>query len=335
MIRPSLLRAAAGVAIVGLFALAGCSDDKKSGADGAATEEGPLSKMFTAAWGDFDQAHFDKQQVEIENLVAECMAAEGFEYVPQDTSSMTVTVSEEDFADRNTAEWVAKNGYGMTMGMGSESEDPDEEDASPGWIDPNSDYVASLSEGEQTAYYEALSGVQNMEMTEEDMDEYVYNWEEGGCYGSAQHEVSGDEQDLYSDPKFEDLNESISELYMSVQTDPRVTEASAKWADCMADAGYDEFTSPDDAMTSLNEAQNELYSWEGEVDEEYTGPSDAAIAEFRELEIATAVADFACKQEADLDKISQKVQFELEEAFVKDHKAAIDEYIAAIQESRK
>ncbi|WP_157607319.1 hypothetical protein [Sanguibacter suarezii] len=336
MIRPSLLRWSTAMALVGALALAGCSDDTKQSSDGSSPDEGPLSKILGAAWEEEDADYYTKQQVEVENLVAECMATEGFEYTPQDYSSMQMaSFDEEDWAARNTEEWVAKNGYGMSVGM--ETEEPTDPDAEEGeeWVDPNADYVSSLSEGEMTAYYEALYGVQDTEMTEEDMEEYVYNWEEGGCQGYAQHEVSGEMDAIYTDPRFEDITEAMNDFYTTVQADPRVTELSSKWASCMADAGYTEFTTPDDAMMSINDAQNELYNWEGDFDEEYTGPSSEEIAELSELEIATALADFKCKQNVDWDKISQKVQFELEETFVKDNKAALDEYVAAIQDARK
>lgn len=336
MIRPSLLRWSSAMALVGVLALTGCSDDKKSSSDGSSPEEGPLSKILSATWEDQDQEYYDKQQVEVENLVAKCMAAEGFEYTPQEPMGSVTVFTEEDWANQNTEEWVAENGYGMSMGMEPTEEpvDPDGEGAEE-WVDPNADYIASLSDTEETAYYEALWGPSDMEMTEEDMEEYVYNWEDGGCQGAAQHEVSGGLEDIYTDPKFEDLNEAMSELYTNALADPRITELSAEWSSCMADAGYTDFATPDEAMMSISDAQNELYNWEGEIDEDYTGPSSEAIAEVRKLEIATAVADFACKQKVDWDKTSQKVQFELEEAFVKDNKAALDEYVAAIQDARK
>ena len=332
MIRPSLLRWSSAMALVGALALTGCSDDTQSSSDDGTPEAGPLSKILSAAWEEQDEDYYAKQQVETENLVAECMAAEGFEYIPQDYSSMTTTFSEDDWADRNTEEWVATNGYGMSMGMEPTEEPVDSEaEETQEWVDPNADYVDSLSESEMTAYSEALWGAPNTEMSEEDMEEYVYNWEDSGCQGAAQHEVSGGVEDINNDPRFEDLYEAMNEFYTSMQADPRIAELSAEWASCMADAGYTDFTTPDDAMMSISDAQNELYNWEGEMDEEYTGPSSEAIAELRELEIATAVADFGCKKKVDWDKTSQKVQFELEEAFVKDNKAALDEYVAAIQ----
>ena len=334
MTRPSLLRWSTTMALVGALALAGCSDDTASSSDGSSSEEGPLSKILSAAWAEQDEDFYTKQQADIENLVAECMAAEGFEYIPQDNSSM-VSMSSDDFADQNTEEWVAKNGYGMTTSMDADESDPDAEPTTDEWVDPNADYVATLSENEATAFYEVLYGAPDMDLTEEEMEDYVYNWEDGGCQGAAQHEVSGETDDIYNDPKFEDLNEAMSELYTTAQSDPRVTEASAQWADCMADAGYTEFTTPEDAFMSINDAQNELYNWEDQTAEEFTEPSSEDLAELRKLEIATAVADFACKQKVDWDKTTQKVQFELEETFVKDHKAELDEYVAAIQSAAK
>lgn len=331
MFRPSHLRWTSALTLAGLLALTGCSDDKASGSDGSEPDEGPLSKILNAAWGEYDEEESNRQQAEVENLVAECMAAEGFEYVPQDFSSMSVSISEEDMEDMNTEEWVAKNGYGMSMGMETSEEPVDEETEE--WVDPNADYLATLSESEATAYYEVLYGVQP-EMTEEEMETYEYTWEDSGCQGSAQHEVFA-EQDIYTDPRFEDLTESINEVYSDSEKDPRLVELAAEWADCMADADFTDFATPQDAMTSVSEAQSEVYTFEGEMTEEYAGPSDEAIAKFRELELSTALADFRCKEKVDWDRVSAEVTFEREEAFVKDNKAALDEFVAAVEESRK
>lgn len=337
MIRSSLLRTSSAAALVGLLALTGCSSDKAAGT-AAGAEEGPLSKILSSAWGDYDEDENNRQQAEIENLVAECMVAEGFEYIPMDYSSMGGgMVTSVDMEDMNTEEWIATNGYGMTVQFPDETADEDLSEDDPGmeFVDPNEDYIASLSETQQSAFYAALSGTMFDDMSEEDWENYVYSWEDNGCQGAAQHKVTGGAEDVYNDPKFTDLMEEIDDFYLAAGKDPRITEISAEWAGCMADSGYPDFASPEDAMMSVSEAQNELYSFTGEDPEEYIEPSAEALAKVRELEIATALADFKCKQKVDLDNKTAAINLELEEAFVKDHKAALDEFVTAMQESRK
>lgn len=325
MIRSAFSRTASAMALVGLFALSGCSDETPSATEGGAPEEGPLTKIFNEVAGTWDPDVHDRQQVEIEDLVAACMAAEGFEYIPHAVSTrMMASSSDEDLVDHNTEEWVAENGYGMTM---EPTEEPVDEDGSPVRVDPNADYVASLSEGEAAAYRTALTGLQDSTQ--------VVASEDSGCQGAAHIEVIGDMQSVYSDPNSVELYAAMDELYVAADAHPRTVEATVRWADCMADAGYPDFTTPHDAMIAVSDAFAALHTWTGGVDEEDTGPSSAATAEYRKLEIAIAVADFGCKQKADWDKIALEVRIELEETFVKDNKAAIDEYVAALQTTRK
>lgn len=307
---------------VALLLTAGCSGGTGSPPT-AEKEPGPLTAIMDATLGILDQEYYDTKQIESENLVAACMAAEGFEYVPHDNTGMAVRVDLDDFAGQDTKEWVTRNGYGMAMIMDKPLKE---------WVDPNADYVASLSEAELAAYYEALIGTDNFSMTAEEEAAYQADWEGAGCRGAADHEVYRYQERL-QDPQFEDVVEAMFALPSLTQKDPRIVALSTRWADCMADAGYPGLATPDDAVASVSRAQNELYK-DGIDLGTGIGPSDEDLAAFRELEISTALADFACQEEVDLIRVTAEVTLELEEAFVQDNKAALDEFVAAVESAR-
>lgn len=325
MIRPAHLRLSSAVVLVGLVslvALAGCSGGAKAGSDAAEPVDGPVTAILREAWGDFGLERRAQQDVEAENLVAECMSAEGFEYVPQDYSSTSSTVADEDYVDQNTEEWIAENGYGIGLDMRSANETVDGEEQ----LDPNADYLTSLSESEITAYFQTLYG-KHPELADEDMETYEDRWEDEGCRGWAQREVAGDEQDPTTDPRFADLLESMNSIYTKGEQDPRVLESAAGWADCMADAGFTGLATPDDGYNSVS-VQNVFVSETGGS----VTPSTQAIAEFRELEISTALAAFRCKEKVDWAGVRAQVNLEGEELWIKDNKVALEEFAAALQE---
>ena len=316
----SLLTAVATAAFLSLT-LAGCSGDKAVAKLDPA--ESPLSKYMSSMYGDFDEDSMLTQQNEQEELVATCMADEGFDYVPVDNSQYSGMMSSDDGEEYGTEKWVAENGYGMSQSPEQIAEQPDQ---SQEFIDPNQDYVMSLSEGEQTAYYEVLYGPQP---TEEELGEdgsYEYNWETSGCQGFASHEVNGDQP---SQDDHAALYEAMSALYEDAQNSPELVALDAEWATCMADAGHAEFTKKSEAQESISNAQNAIY--ESATD---SAPDEQALADLRETELTLAMADFTCAEEIDYTTASMKVQFELEEQFIVDHKAELDALIAESEQGK-
>ena len=329
MVRHSASRTAPALALGALLLLTGCSADSSEKAEEAATTS-PLEEYF-GAFNESDPAEMAAEQTEIENAIASCMSDAGFEYIPRQVEESEYDWATQDvMADQNTKEWVAKNGYGMSMS----EEDMESVEEAP--EDPNMDYVTSLSPGAQTAYYEALNGPDVWStMTEEEMANYEYKWEDAGCQGAADHEIRN-AADLYSDPEHAALFESMQGLWETTTADPRTAALDVEWADCMADAGYTDFSKPQDALDKVMTDSNAL--WENvEIDEEdpeaSTGPSDEARAEVRELELTIAMADFTCKEEVDYTEKTKEIQVELEEQFVKDHKAELDAFVAAVEKA--
>ncbi|TFD65049.1 hypothetical protein [Cryobacterium sp. Hb1] len=314
----SLLTAIAAAALLSLT-LAGCSGEKA--AEKLDPAEGPLAKYMSGIYAGFDEDSAIAQQNEQEELVAACMSDEGFDYTPADAAQYSGMMGDSG-EEYGTEKWVAENGYGMSQ---SPEQLAAQEEESEAYVDPNQDYLASLSAGEQTAYNEALNGPQPSE--EEIADgSYVDSYEAKGCYGAAFQKINGDQ------PSPEDhaaVYDAMSTLYEDLQKSPAIVKLDAEWAACMADAGYATFAKKADAQESIMNEQNALYE-----DEAGTTPDEKVLADLREQELALAMADFTCAEDVDYTEATTKVQFELEEQFITDHKSELDALIADSEQGK-
>lgn len=314
------------IAAVAVLLLAGCS----AGGDGpdSDSEKSPLAVYLDAVYGtdaspEEQEKKFAADQAKREELIAECMQEEGFEYRPNtQNGSFSSDGSEYKPDDR---EWVSQWGYGAVNYPGQEEmSDPENE-----YVDPNAEYLETLSESEQTAFYEALSGPP---MSEEDMSEdgsYEYDWKTAGCSGWAEHELSGD--DPSQSEEFKPLFEAMSALYDEASSSPEMAKLEAEWATCMDAAGFPGFSKQSDAQNSIYEALNAF--WEDPATAE-TGPDEAAMKELEGQEIETALADLDCREETDYREQSKAAQWELEEQFIADHKAELDALKAAAEQAK-
>ncbi|AMB58100.1 hypothetical protein AWU67_03610 [Microterricola viridarii] len=319
-----------GLAVAAAIALSGCSSAGGGGGGELKWEDSPISKYTSALWGEVDQAAMDAQQAEIEKLVAACMKDEGFEYTPNTNNGGMMISSGTDMEERDTEEWVASNGYGMVQ---TQEEMEAQQGEAEEYVDPNQDYLATLSETEVSAFYETLHGPGPTEEEMAAMEEgegYEYNWETSGCYGAAQHETQGEGQEAYSDPDYKALFDKMNTVYTSAQTDPKIKELDRSWASCMADAGFADFKAKQDSFTLISDAQNAIYE-SMEYDPETgqpIGDSKDAFAELKQQEIDVALADFRCSKKLNYAQESMKVQFALETQFVEDNKAELDAMLA-------
>ncbi|MET4225961.1 hypothetical protein [Oerskovia enterophila] len=324
MRRPSTRPVAVtALGLSGILLLSACS----GGGAPAADEDSPLTAYYEEVYGDFEsdeqQKKMEEQQRKVEELVATCMSEQGFEYTPVD-QSMTSWSSENPTDDPE--KYAAEYGYGMTIYQEPSAEEQAEMDA---YVDPNQDYVDAMSETEQTAYYTALHGEMSMMEYDEDAEMPEYDPSTAGCYGSAQEEVSGGQQELWESEEMTAFSDATTKLYEDVARDPRLEEVTSKWADCMADAGFD-YATPEEPSEFFMNASNDLYS--GENPE---GPSEEDLTALQDQEKDTAVADYACKTKVGYDKVQRTVQFDLESAFMKDNKDMLDRVAAAYKESQQ
>ncbi|GAA1818054.1 hypothetical protein [Nesterenkonia flava] len=360
-------RFAAAASTAALLALTACSGSSSS--EELTWEDSPLQEVYTSLWGDTERPEEELNQEEeerqrrAEEIIAACMAEEGFDYTPAVYGGSTSYGSTDE--DWGSEEWTQQYGYGITTDPWAEEWEEQEADVEE-WTDPNADYIASMSEMEQEAYYEALYGPMTA-MTEEEMLAYEesielgeedygleYTWEDAGCQGRADYEVYEsayeEENDMWEDPAVVELFDAMDAIYEEVERDERVSELNAEWVQCMEDAGHTGFAQPMDAENSIwdeyeriQESANEEVDWEsidweameeGELDVDptedlYQNALEAAgLQELREREIELAVADKACRSDLNLDSRVLEVQFEYEKTFLEEHQAEIDAVLA-------
>ena len=285
----------------------------------------------------------------VEELIARCMAQEGFEYIPavRPVTSSQVTFDQEEFA--------REQGFGITTWYGQEGtfREPDDD-----WEDPNRAIVESLTESERAAYLEVLQGtfgeVGSSEIDPETGEPVFPDDPFGeGCQGQAYAEVYGVQMEI-----FEKLGPELEELWQRVQADPRFKEDQRQWVVCMADRGYsydsiDQFYAEvfEDFQRRLDEIVGEdggfadpFDGWtEEEIDAFFEERSEDEIDDFfaqagrqgrdeidqdalaalQQEEIDLAVAAFEC-QEPMMDSF-EELQREYEGRFIRENRDVLEE----------
>ncbi len=150
----------AGTLAVGVLLLAACgrgdtAADANPSGDAASTSTSyysPLNEYMSpeGAGDDFDQEEWEAKDRQVQELVATCMKGQGFNYLPQDTSSYAyVSDGDENLSERDM---IAKYGYWVTTQLDMQPE-PSQMPA-----DPNQVAYEAMSDSERTAYDEALWG---------------------------------------------------------------------------------------------------------------------------------------------------------------------------------
>lgn len=369
------------IAAAVLLVLSSCSSEGESEASTAddpstteATEEAvdveyesPLGEFLGWSVGaDFDadaeQERFAAMEREVQEAVAACMAEQGFEYVPIDTSAQNAFFEEQfnDGLEWGSEEWTQKYGFGVsTQRFSQDQVGPDlvgnnyDQGVSDegGFTDPNQDYVASLGENEQNAYYAALYGDEqgyewdeslSEEENEAAMNDFFENeYVPSGCEPVAYEEIyedGGQEQWGAFDEAFGGALEEMEERF---ESHPDVVAYRADVQACVEERGL-EYLTENDAYEHFEGVLNDAgLGWESEVDPfEGIDTSDftdedfervwqesqrqllspdklEALAEVQETEIATAMAIRECgggwqAEQAEL----ASVRIEMEEEFL-------------------
>lgn len=180
-----------------------------------------------------------EQELLVESLIAECMAEQGWEYIPVVLPDEVYGYPVEDELVRRQRE-----GYDMAYYVLTHSSAETIVDPWAGWVDPNAAYLDGLSPDAWEAYHAALDG-----------DVWVqtdtYSGMTGGCITQANDEVSPalPETDLFANEFGYEIGEikvRVDEVFdLHVHGDPRVLELEATWSACMRDAGYDFDTNAD------------------------------------------------------------------------------------------
>ncbi len=316
------------------------------------------------------QAEAQEQERQVQELVAVCMRAEGFDYTPVDRSGQGAFFGGEvdDGEAWGSEAWTRKFGFGITTTRFSQAQvGPDlighnfptgpGPEGEGGFVDPNQDYIDSLSESEQGAYYGALYGTnqgqvfgfeeEEREPTEEEMEEMERNYVATGCEPVAYEEVytqGGEEQFQAFDDEFGDL---LEEMFQRAEASPEIVEFRAEVQACVLDKGFEylgmeeayQFFEQKMEAAGLNGDPFSNIDFENLSDEEIDQafqdaqnkplPPDqlAALAEVQDEEIGMAVAAVECgggaRNEAN---VFNDLRVEMENQFLEDNKERLAQY---------
>lgn len=335
------------VLLVGLGAACGAQDGTtapagESGAAGQTVDE----FLGNPTWGfggpdEETRRKFDAQERLVEELVADCMTAEGFEYTPP----LIETEPDETFGGEyeTLEEFRAAEGYGVFSWLLRAAEGAFPEPPTGPQVDPNSEYVQSLSDAEGEAYWQALAGSRDFYESEEEWAEEhpgepmpEMDLEAAGCRRKAEQEVLGRSEELVLVEAELDL--LLDELRDRVLADSQVIDAEKQWAACMTDHLYS-FSTSEDIYNYLYTKKNELEGREpdpetttttapAEGDDSGVLPPGVTIEMVRALfqeELTIAAADIECS--VDRDAVVDAVRRELESQFIASHRELLEQLL--------
>ncbi|NEA36342.1 hypothetical protein [Streptomyces sp. SID13031] len=350
------------LSLVAVLALAGCGANSsaadqepvKSGDDKSPLAEymgegfsgsGGGGMVATRAVGGSQESSEEQlaKQRKMEDAVAACMKAAGFEYVAVPPESQGKSKFDEAFK-LPPDKFAEQYGYGIsTIDWGKPSDDADK--------DPNSKIRKALSPSAQKAYGKALNGQFDnpdggaIAMAPSTGDKGKP--QDTGCRGKAAEEVFGKADEQMADfKKFDSLFKDLEALRKRIEADQRVIDATSAWSDCLADAGHSGFKKADDPRESISKKLDTLTgadkggaSGPGKPDGSMTvtGPPsfdkvDAAkLADLRKAEIELAKADQGCKKKV-YEEPFKKAQYELEKEFVDANKTQLEQYRDTVSE---
>lgn len=251
---------------VGL-ALSACGGETPSRAE----ESLPGTKEFGLTEEEF-AAHVEETQA----LIAGCMEAAGWEYVPVDVKTIEAAqarVRKEPGYTRRT--YKERWGLGVTTRFDNPVRDTG--------LGPNLEIYSSLSETDKVAYFHTLFGEDPDADFAFALDEEDFS-DTGGCTRAAVEQVFTQEQleGSYVNPKD-----------VLVDSDPRIIEAHQNWSECMHDAGYEYEYDQDEIIEEYQDRLDELT--EGEDPSTLTGARAQALGELQQEEIAVSLADLECQ----------------------------------------
>lgn len=241
-----------------------------------------------------------ERQARAENLIRDCMKAQGFDYVPVDPAAQQAALvgsrklSEDEFHQQY--------GYGMTTLY--------EQRLQQAIAGPNARIRAALGPVDQVAYDRSLYGDDPTATFAVALDTGDFT-RLGGCLRQATTKVFGGASQLQT------LTSKLDALDESILADSRVVDAIKDWSACMNKAGYD-FTSQEDVDTTL---QSRLEAIIGPSDATTATPSATvpeadreALQALQQEEVVMVKDDIACEEKY-VATVEEKVRAEYEREF--------------------
>ena len=310
-------------------------------------EYGPLDEFVARIFGwPLDDGHLSDAERQVqadaerqaeEEMLAACMAEQGFHYyiiVHPPDFSVQVATPPAGFPAEESREWFEQFGFGISTDPYSwqQFENPDGE-----FVDPNQEQLDAMSEAEREAWYEALWGPPM---------EGEWDWSQAGCSGRVQQVLRPATPD-----QFQALQDEMWQLGDQISSDPRIIALNSEWTACMAVAGEPGYSTIDAIYPQLMDdwsivqrfdELNEIYAnwnWDqypdGPDPADLPQPDPALVAAFTDREIAVAVASYDCRREVDWEHRYQDIVFDVQQQFVDQHRSELEAWAAYMAEARQ
>lgn len=324
--------------------LVGCGGGEAK--DPGSTSDGPSLSDFIPGYPEFNESSAEqdalRQEREVQDKIAACMAAEGFEYIPyipnEDESGYMMVGSQE--------EWVEQYGFGIATMMLEDQREYDEEAMAAEMAkDPNNAIVDAMSDSERGAYHVALYGEPDPGQYEELGDDYGKYEETRDDFVTASigvPVVSGCQSQAYEaayglgamDEFYEQFGPLMVDLYAGFESDPRIVALDAEWSACMAKQGY-QFATEFDARVHVMRRLEEVgaiadldisdggWSYSGERFEPGSA-TEAAVKEIAAEELGIAKASLECS--ANREKVYEEVIRDAERRFIEENLAELEQF---------
>ena len=284
MTRAARMRVTAALAALLLlaFAGAGCGDDGGESAGDTRTQPASEAQSDTGVEEElgFTRKGIAAAQAKVENAIAACMKAEGFDYVPSDPVAAQAALTGKPNMSDEEFERMFGHGIATLYGKGTAQSDP------------NARIRAQLGDADRRAYDRTLHGGNAEQTFAYAIDNGDFS-ELGGCTRQAADAAFGGTRLLTT------LQRELDELDESIVNDQRVVKANEAWRKCMRRATGESFEDSeaieDRVRTRLEQIVGEALA-PGQVAPE--GSYDkAALAELQRLEVEWTNKDLACEEE--------------------------------------
>jgi hypothetical protein len=254
-----------------------------------------------------DQLGFTRRGVaaasaKVENSIAACMKADGFEYVPVDPVAQQAALTGK--ASMTDEEYEKQFGYGITTlyGRGTEQSDP------------NAKIRSQLGAADRSAYDRALSGGKPEQTFVLAVDTGDFS-ELGGCTKKATDQVFGGARLLQT------VQRKLDELDDSIVADQRMVRAIEAWRGCMKTATGTEYEDDESIEEEITQRFEQIVGSvvpPGQVAAEGTKVELAALRKLQQDELDLFNTSFACERKH-VDPVERKVREEKETRFKSDN----------------
>lgn len=294
-----------------------------SSADSKSADAGSPLAAYLPGWDstgpadltDSQRAEVKAKELRLQEVVADCMAHQGFAYTPW-ASSVDRYALMAEAPQQGTMEYAQKYGFGIVANpvrdifMQQDAE-----------VDPNEAYKNGLSPSARYAYITALKGknAADIDRGMEERNPVPKNGppppdDGGGCEGVANESVFDDDE---ASRAAVDLYNAAKRALSNIDSDPRMVQATQEWSDCMVGLGHGRYSRRIDVSNDFMTRSFNIDRSDG-----------SAVAALQAAEIKAAVDDLTCAESVGYTATNDALRDEVERKFIADHQTELDAYVA-------